>query len=120
MMTRRKLRRAARSAPEPVTTAMPAADAARAAAASVRPVPAGMGRCGGCGRLAPAGAWCCWICAVAADGGWPLDPWSPGAPWTSVHTRACEWRQAVFDPAAAAVTAAWYAGTAAPRVPGPE
>jgi len=100
---RRRLRRAARSLPDPPTALMP-------------PVPAvpeyrprHRRRCPGCGRPTGGDVWCCWVCRFAADGGWQLGRWSARAPWHDVHTEPCERAARALDPR-------WYAGSAARRV----
>lgn len=123
----RRLRKAARSEPEPATELIGAVVDRRGGATApprrvilpvgraVRPAPAHghhparPARCV-CGRPTWR-AFCCWACMVAQDGGWVLQPWSPAAPWTDVHTWTCEDRSRRYDPR-------WHAGTA-PQPPGP-
>jgi hypothetical protein len=108
----RRLRRAARSVPEPSTLLMPAAPLVAQLAAGLVPGRADptaprLPRCGGCGRPTLR-VWCCWVCRFAADGGWMLDRWNPGAPWHDVHTAACEAEALARDPR-------WYAGSRPPN-----
>jgi len=103
---RRRIHKAARSAPGPETR--PQTRMIPVAGPGVRhPAPAAAWPRCPCGRKSAAD-FCCWHCAVAYDGGWNLRPYSPGAPWFDTHTGGCELRQRALDPA-------WYAGTARPR-----
>jgi hypothetical protein len=77
-----------------------------AVVADYRPAP--RRRCASCGRPIARGLWCCWVCRAAADGGWQLDRWNPGAPWHDVHTEACELAARARDPR-------WFAGSARSR-----
>lgn len=100
----RRLRKAARSAPEPPTELLTKlVPVAGPLVRHARPAAVTWPRCP-CGRRTYY-EWCCFPCMAAYDGGWELVPYTSTAAWTDVHTWSCEMRQAERDPA-------WYAGTA--------
>lgn len=110
---RRRLRREARSVPDPDTDRIPALSAVQEVwRASLVPRPGETRRCR-CGRPMLAAGWCCWTCIAAHDGGWHLQAYNPHSPnWFDMHTEGCERRTAQLDPVAAYLGAAWNAGSA--------